>query len=77
METQRTPTWRDRSALSWRGRQGALATRGEVDGPKVAECKAALNNWRAYTYLVTECGYDAATAGSMIDSTTKTPGEVG
>jgi hypothetical protein len=50
-----------------------MASRSEVDGPRVAECKAALRNWRLRTFLITECGYTEDRADALVDSTTQTP----
>jgi hypothetical protein len=47
---------------SWRGRLAVFASRGEVDGPRVAECKAALDNWRLHTFFTRECGFSEADA---------------
>jgi hypothetical protein len=35
-------SYRDRSARSWRGTLAALASRGEVDGPRVVEAKGGI-----------------------------------
>lgn len=45
---------RDHSARFWRGRLGALASRGEVDGPRVEECNAALRYWRIHAALTVD-----------------------
>ncbi|WP_328435740.1 hypothetical protein [Nocardia puris] len=39
---------RSRSPESWRGRLAALASRGEVAGPRVDECRNALSWWTAH-----------------------------
>lgn len=39
---------RSRPPESWRGRLAALASRGETDGPRVAECRQALAWWNAH-----------------------------
>jgi hypothetical protein len=59
---------------SWRGRLAVFASRGETSGPRVDEAREHLNAWKARNFLVRECGYDAATADSMIDAS-KAPGE--
>jgi hypothetical protein len=73
METQRA-SWRSRSAVGWRGRKAALASRGETTGENVDECEFALSNWRLYTFLVRECNYSAEAADALVDSRTQTPG---
>jgi hypothetical protein len=58
---------------SWRGRLAVLASRGETSGPRVAEAKAALSNWRLYSFLVRECGYTEARADALVDSAVGAP----
>ena len=58
---------RSRSVESWRARLGALASRGETDGPRVAEAKAALSYWRRRTFLVNECDVSEAQADALLD----------
>lgn len=43
---------RDRSPMSWRGSLGAMASHGEVDGPRVEEANAALAWWHHRTAMV-------------------------
>lgn len=62
---------RTRTASGWRGRLAALASRGETDGPRVAEARAALEWWRHRTYLVREMGMSAEHADSMLDALAK------
>lgn len=52
---------------SWRGRLAVLASRGEIDGPRVAEAKVALSNWKLHNLLTRECGYSQARADALID----------
>lgn len=59
--------WRDRSPESWRGRKAVLASRGEVDGPRVDECTAALGNWRLRTFLTREMSMSSERADALID----------
>jgi hypothetical protein len=60
---------------SWRGRLAVLASRNEVDGPRVQECREALSNWRLRTFAITELGYDAARADALVDSAAQAPGQ--
>src|SRR5690606_40841903 len=39
---------RSRPPESWRGRLGALTSRGETDGPRVDEARRALSWWAAH-----------------------------
>jgi hypothetical protein len=70
-------SWRERSAKSWRGRLAVMASRGEVSGPRVTECQAALSNWRLRNFLIKEWGYTERRADALIDlaATTKAPEE--
>lgn len=52
--------------LSWRARKAVLASRGEVDGPRVAECNEALSYWRMHATLVRELQIDADAAHSLV-----------
>lgn len=45
---------RTRSMESWRARKAVMASRGEVNGPRVDQCDAALDWWRHRTYLIRE-----------------------
>ncbi len=45
---------RTRSMESWRARKAVMASRGEVDGPRVAECDSALSWWRTRAFLIRE-----------------------
>ncbi|MDA4101465.1 hypothetical protein MMON44395_07655 [Mycolicibacterium monacense DSM 44395] len=68
--TATTPTPdhpRTRPMESWRGRKAVLASRGEVDGPRVAECDAALAWWRIRSRLVVEMGITEERAESLLD----------
>ncbi|WP_067389572.1 hypothetical protein [Mycolicibacterium novocastrense] len=58
--------WSDRSMLSWRARKAVLASRGEVDGPRVAECNEALSYWRMHATLLRELQIDADAAHSLL-----------
>lgn len=51
---------RSRSAKGWRASLGAMASRGETDGPRVAEAKAALSWWRTREFLTSEFGQERA-----------------
>lgn len=62
---------RTRSMESWRARKAVMASRGETDGPRVAEAEAALEWWRHRTYLVREMGIPAEEADSMLDALAK------
>ena len=49
MSTTYAPTDpRSRPPETWKARLGALASRGEVDGPRVDEARAALAWWAAH-----------------------------
>lgn len=68
--TASTPTPdhpRSRSMESWRGRKAVLASRGEVDGPRVAECEAALSFWRRRTFLIRDTSMSAERADELLD----------
>jgi len=52
---------------SWRARKAVLASRGEVDGPRVAECDAALSFWRRRTFLIRDTGLTAERADALLD----------
>lgn len=52
---------------SWRGRKAVLASRGEVDGPRVAECDAALSWWRIRTRLIADMDISEHRAESLLD----------
>ncbi len=52
---------------SWRARKAVMASRGEVDGPRVAECDAALSWWRIRSRLVSEMGITEERAESLLD----------
>lgn len=58
---------RTRSMEGWRARLGALASRGEVDGPRVEECKTALAFWRTRSFLVREMGLSGERADDLLD----------
>lgn len=58
--------WRDRSMASWRARKAVLASRGEVDGPRVAACNEALSYWRMHATLLRELQIDADAAHSLL-----------
>lgn len=53
--------------VPWRGRKAVLASRGEVDGPRVAECDAALAWWRIRSRLVSEMSISEERAESLLD----------
>lgn len=52
---------------SWRARLGVLASRGETDGPRVAEARAALSWWRRRTFLIKELDITPERADSLLD----------
>lgn len=58
---------RTRSMETWRARKAVLASRGEVDGPRVQECSAALSWWRTRTFLVREMSLTEERADSLLD----------
>ena len=69
--TASTPTQdhpRTRPMESWPGRKAVLASRGEVDGPRVAECDAALAWWRIRSRLVSEMGITEERAESLLET---------
>lgn len=57
---------RDRSAVAWRGSLGAMASRGEFDGPRVQEATAALAWWKHRTTMI-ETGIDPSRAEELAD----------
>jgi hypothetical protein len=50
---------------SWRARLGVLASRGETDGPRVAEARAALTWHRHRTYLTRDMGISEVQADEL------------
>jgi hypothetical protein len=52
---------------TWRARKAVLASRGEVDGPRVDECTAALGVWRLRTFLIREMSMTTERADALID----------
>lgn len=57
---------RDRSAKSWRGSLGAMASRGEVNGPRVEEATAALAWWK-HRQAIIETGIPPERAEELAD----------
>lgn len=53
--------------VSWRARKAVLASRGEVDGPRVDECDAGLAWWRTRAFLIKEMGISAQRAEELLD----------
>lgn len=51
----------------WRARKAVMASRGEVDGPRVEECTSALTWWRHRTYLVRDMGMSEVQADELLD----------
>lgn len=51
-----------------------MASRGEVDGPRVAECDAALAWWRIRSRLVKEMDITPERAESLLDLIVPQPG---
>ncbi|KUH86522.1 hypothetical protein [Mycobacterium sp. IS-1556] len=64
--TARTVHPRDRTAREWRGSLGAMASRGEVDGPRVQEATAALAWWKHRGAMI-ETGIDPERAEELAD----------
>lgn len=58
---------RSRSMESWRARLGVLASRGETDGPRVAECRSALSWHRVRSALVKEMAMSEAQAEALLE----------
>jgi hypothetical protein len=58
---------------SWRGRLAVMASRGEVDGPRVTECRAALSSWRLHNFLTREWGYTEARADELVNLAAQAP----
>ncbi|WP_075394033.1 hypothetical protein [Mycobacteroides abscessus] len=58
---------RTRSMESWRASKAVRASRGETDGPRVAEAEAALEWWRHRTYLVREMNVPPDEAEALLD----------
>ncbi|GFG68092.1 hypothetical protein MKUB_55820 [Mycobacterium kubicae] len=52
---------------SWRARLGVLASRGETDGPRVAEARAALAWHRHRAYLTRDMGISEAQADELLE----------
>ncbi|MDP7727624.1 hypothetical protein [Mycobacterium sp. TY813] len=57
---------RDRSMESWRARLGAMASRGETDGPRVAETRSALAWWK-HRQAIIETGIPPERADQLAD----------
>lgn len=53
---------------SWRARKAVMASRGEVDGPRVAEADAALTWWRHRAYLIRDMGIAPEQAEALLDT---------
>lgn len=58
---------RDRSMESWRARLGVLASRGETDGPRVAEARAALAWHRTRSTIVREMNLTEERVDALMD----------
>lgn len=58
---------RTRSFESWRSRLGLLASRGETDGPRVAEARAALSWHRTRATILREMNITEERADSLMD----------
>lgn len=52
---------------SWRARLGLLASRGETDGPRVAEARYALSWWRTRSFLIREMNVTLERAEVLLD----------
>lgn len=57
----------DRSMESWRARLGVLASRGETDGPRVAEARAALSWWRTRATIIREMNLTEERVDALMD----------
>lgn len=66
---------RTRSMESWRARLGVLASRGETDGPRVAEARAALSWWRTRTFLIKEMDISEERADTLLELVRQPEGE--
>lgn len=51
----------------WRARKAVMASRGEVDGPRVAEANAALSWWRVRAFLVKEMDISPEQAEELLE----------
>ncbi|MDA4108160.1 hypothetical protein MHOL44478_12925 [Mycobacterium holsaticum DSM 44478] len=51
-----------RPMASWQGRLAVMASRGEVDGPRVDECRRALAWWRCHNVIAAEVDRGAIAA---------------
>lgn len=58
---------RTHSVEFWRARLGAMASRGETDGPRVDEARAALSWWRRHAFLIKELDLTPERAASLTD----------
>lgn len=52
---------------SWRARLGVLASRGETDGPRVDEARAALSWWRRHAFLMRNLDLTPERADALLD----------
>lgn len=52
--------------MAWRGSLGAMASRGEIVGPRVQEATAALAWWKHRTAMI-ETGIDPERAEELAD----------
>lgn len=57
---------RTHSVEFWRSRLGAMASRGETDGPRVEEARTALSWWRTRAFLIRE-GSSPEQADELLD----------
>jgi hypothetical protein len=58
---------RDHPAKFWRAQKPALASRGEVDGPRVAEAEAALSWHRKRAFLIGELAVSPERAEELME----------
>lgn len=58
---------RSRSMEGWRARLAVMASRGDTDGPRVEEARAALAWWRHGTYLTRDMGLSPERADDLLD----------
>ncbi len=59
--------WRARSSKSWRARKAAMCSRGEVSGPRIEACDAALSFHRLRAFLTRDMAVAEQKADMLID----------
>ena len=60
---------------SWRASLGVMASRGEVDGPRVAEARSALSWWRRRAFLIRDTDMSPERADELLDLIDQRPHE--